>query len=229
MSDTGAPILLAVAHGTKYPNGVAEVRRLTNIVRTKRPGLRVELAWLERSEPLLADVLPTLDGPVAVVPLLLSTGFHVKVDITRAVGKRPNAAIAAQLGPDKRITKVVYERLLAVRGTSLEDVVLFASGSSDPEAAEQLDTAANQLARALHVKVYPRFLTNRDPASGLPMGCHVANYLLAPGFFNDRLRSYAEDELMSAAVADPIGAHPLVAEVVLDRYDAALRELAGAG
>lgn len=228
MSQSSAPVLLAVAHGTKDADGIAEVRRLTNIVRTKRPGLRVELAWLERAEPQLAELLPTLDGPVAVVPLLLSTGFHVKVDITRAVGARPSTAVAAQLGPDKRITKVVYERLLAVRGSSLEDVVLFASGSSDPEAAEQLDTAAKQLARVLHVPVHPRFLTNRDPARGLPMGCHVANYLLAPGFFNDRLRSYAEGDLMSDAVAEPIGAHPLVAEVILDRYDAAVRTLTGA-
>lgn len=229
MTQSSAPTLLAVAHGTKDADGIAEVRRLTNIVRTKRPGLCVELAWLERAEPLLADLLPTLAGPVAVVPLLLSTGFHVKVDITRAVGTRPHTAVAAQLGPDKRITRVVYERLLAVRGSSLEDVVLFASGSSDPEAAEQLDTAAKQLARVLHVQVHPRFLTNRNPAIGLPMGCHVANYLLAPGFFNDRLRSYAEGDLMSDAVAEPIGAHPLVAEVVLDRYDTAVRELSDAG
>ncbi|MEO6701061.1 MAG: CbiX/SirB N-terminal domain-containing protein, partial [Jatrophihabitantaceae bacterium] len=108
---TELPTLVAVAHGTANPDGLAEIRRLINIVRTKRPGLPIELCWLERAEPSLADLLAGLEGPAVVVPLLLSTGYHVKVDIAAVVGDRPQTAIAAQLGPDERISKVVLDRL----------------------------------------------------------------------------------------------------------------------
>ncbi len=231
---TGHPAtLLAVAHGTVDPNGLAEVRRLLNIVRTKRPELAVELCWLERAEPLYADVLAALDGPVVVVPVLLSTGHHIKIDIGAVVGRRPQTAIAGPLGPDRRITAVVLDRLLAGRGPDFQDVVLFAAGSSDPEAFEQLKVVAEQLQEALHAaegsgraRVYPRFLTNDDEwYEGLPQGPDVANYLLAPGHFNDQLRAWGSYDLESENVAKPIGAHPQVAAVICDRYDEAARTL----
>jgi sirohydrochlorin ferrochelatase len=45
----------------------------------------------------------------------------------------------------------------------------------------------------------------------------VASYLVAPGAFHDAVRATG-----AAVVAEPIGAHPAVAEVVLRRYDAAV-------
>jgi sirohydrochlorin ferrochelatase len=42
----------------------------------------------------------------------------------------------------------------------------------------------------------------------------VATYLLAPGVFNDAVASRAAD-----VIAEPLGAHPLLAEIVLDRYE----------
>ena len=71
--------------------------------------------WLERAEPSLPEALAAIDGPVVVVPLLLSTGYHVKVDIPTAVAGRPQTAVARQLGPDDRITRVVLDRLLVGR------------------------------------------------------------------------------------------------------------------
>jgi sirohydrochlorin ferrochelatase len=228
------PVLLAVAHGTGDPDGLAEVRRLVNIVRTRRPDLQVELCWLERAEPLLTDVLAGLAGPVVVVPLLLSTGYHVKTDITAAIAGRPRTAVAGQLGPDQRITQVVYERLMVRREPEQADVVLFAAGSSDPEAFEQLTVAAGQLERMIRhsegydrTRVYPSFLSTEDGwATDLPEDPDVANYLLAPGHFNDLLRTQAAAGLNARSVAAPVGAHPLVARVICDRYDEAAGTLA---
>ncbi|MGI8666535.1 MAG: sirohydrochlorin chelatase [Jatrophihabitans sp.] len=232
------PTLIAVAHGTADPHGLAEIRRLVNIVRTMRPDVPIELCWLERAEPRFADLLASLTGPVVVVPTLLSTGYHVKVDITAVAAARPDTTVASPLGPDPRITRVVLERLLAGRGPDQEDVVLFSAGSSDPEALTQLTTVAQQLQRELHLAegsdyatVHPRMLAN-NPAwrAGLPRYCDAANYLLAPGVFNDVLRAHAERELSSGYIAAPIGAHPQVAAVLCDRYDEAVRRLpAGLG
>lgn len=236
MTEHSSPLLLAVAHGTANPDGLAEIRRLINIVRTKRPELAIELCWLDRAEPKFADLLPTLAGPVVVVPVLLSTGYHVKVDITAVVGDRPDTAIAAQLGPDRRITKVVFDRLMAGRNSDGRDVVLFAAGSSDPEALAQLTAVAEHLQRALHlaegkdyVTVHPRILVDEEGwRDGLPDYPDAANYLLAPGYFNDLLRSNADGDLCSDNIAGPIGAHPQVAEVICERYDEAARTLRAA-
>jgi len=45
----------------------------------------------------------------------------------------------------------------------------------------------------------------------------IAPYLLAPGLFHTKLADAGAD-----AVADPLGVHPLVVELVLQRYGAAL-------
>jgi sirohydrochlorin ferrochelatase len=49
----------------------------------------------------------------------------------------------------------------------------------------------------------------------------VANYLLSAGFFYDKLRAQAEGLVLGA----PIGAHPLVAQVIVERYGEAADEL----
>jgi sirohydrochlorin ferrochelatase len=41
----------------------------------------------------------------------------------------------------------------------------------------------------------------------------VANYLLAPGFFHLQLEAAGAD-----VVAAPLGDHPLIAEIIVDRY-----------
>jgi sirohydrochlorin ferrochelatase len=219
------PVLAAVAHGTRDPAGVAEIERLAELVRSSRPNVEVRLCWLELASPLLRNQLAGLVGPVVVAPLLLSTGYHVKIDIAGVVGDRPDTAVAAQLGPDPRITGVVLQRLREAGDVPAAGVVLFASGSSDPEAAEDLAAAAGQLEQQAGCRVYPRFLTDERWSDGLPADVGVANYLLAPGHFNDRLRTLAGSTLGLNRVAEPIGAHPAVAEVVWDRYDSAARTL----
>jgi sirohydrochlorin ferrochelatase len=226
--------LLAVAHGTADPAGLAEIERLVELVRAERPTTPVELGWLERAEPSAEALLARLAGPVVVVPVLLSTGYHVKVDLRRLVGDRPATTVAGQLGPDPRLVEVVRQRLLGGRNPG-SDVVLFAAGSADPEALHQLAQVAADLQRLLRpaegsaeLSVMPRFLTDADWRAGLRAGSDVASYLLAPGTFADRLRTYAE-KLAAGFTAAPIGAHPLVAELIWHRYDQAAAGLLASG
>lgn len=220
-----APTLLAVAHGTADPAGVAEIQRLMELVRAQRPATGVELGWLERAVPPAGEVLGRLTGAVVIVPVLLSSGYHVNVDIARLAAGRPQTAIAGQLGPDPRLVEVVRQRLQPGRRPG-NDVVLFGAGSADPAAYQQLTEAAAGLRRALVAAegtepvVLPRFLTDPDWAAGLRPGSDLASYLLAPGLFADRLRAHAA-QLPAGFVAPPIGAHPLVAELIWERYDQA--------
>jgi sirohydrochlorin ferrochelatase len=124
-------------------------------------------------------------------------------------------------------------------------VVLAAAGSTDPEAnAAVARLAAQWQARAGWFAVCPaRAAASPDP--GTPTGTPrkppeapapgtavtallhggarrvlVATYLLAPGFFADRVRESAL-AAGAAAVSPPLGASPEVAEVLLDRYQEA--------
>jgi transposase len=59
--------------------------------------------------------------PVVVVPLLLSGGYHVHVDIAGAVGAHDGARAARPLGPDLRLAEVLHTRLTAApRGATGE-------------------------------------------------------------------------------------------------------------
>jgi sirohydrochlorin ferrochelatase len=123
-------------------------------------------------------------------------------------------------------------------------VVLAAAGSTDPEAnAAVARLAAHWQARAGWFAVCPAHASaalnpaapgtagkpSAAPAPGaavtalLRAGAGrvlVATYLLAPGFFADRV---GESALAAgaAAVSPPLGASPEVAEVLLDRYQEA--------
>jgi sirohydrochlorin ferrochelatase len=56
----------------------------------------------------------------------------------------------------------------------------------------------------------------------------IANYLLAEGYFDDRLRRIAAD-LGVVVVGAPLGAHPALVALTLARYDAGARQLATPG
>ena len=88
------------------------------------------------------------------------------------------------------------------------------------------DWLADQDAVELFVEEAPRELLQLEhwgcPWSREPDGrVAVAPYLLSPGYFSRRARILAELAGV-ATVADVIGAHPLVAELVVRRYRAVL-------
>ncbi len=64
------------------------------------PGTPVVEMFVDVEAPRLADSLPGIRGPVVVVPLFLSGGYHLHHDIHRAARGHPDAVVTAPLGPD---------------------------------------------------------------------------------------------------------------------------------
>src|SRR5262249_2363355 len=102
-------------------------------------------------------------------------------------------------------------------------VVLAAAGSSDPRALADTRRQAAMLAAHRRAPGAAAVSTAARPPVGRaravparprrPPGAAVAAYLLAPGLFHDRLWLST-----GTWVSGPIGDHPAVAELILDRF-----------
>jgi sirohydrochlorin ferrochelatase len=205
--------LVAVAHGTRSAAGQAQVRDLVGRVARRRPGLDVRLAYVDVQSPHVAGALAR--GAV-VVPLLLTAGYHVRVDIARAAAP-VEAAVAPPLGAGGRLLEVLTDRLAAAGPA--DAVVLAAAGSSDPDARAEVAGVA----RALPVPARVGYAATAEPrvsdvvAALRAEGAErvvVLTYLLADGRFHRSLRRAGAD-----VVTPPLATHPALVDVVLDRHD----------
>ncbi|GAA2388598.1 CbiX/SirB N-terminal domain-containing protein [Streptomyces glaucosporus] len=227
-----APVLVAVAHGSRDPEALRTVTALLALVRSLRPGLRAELGHVELNEPLLTDALDALPpGETVLVPLLFGRGHHVKHDLPRAAAaaRHLRTRIAAPLGPHPLLADALAARLAETGWTASRTggVVLAAAGSRDPESAVDAGrTAALLSARLGGTPVVPAYASAAAPtvpeavAALRAAGRHrtaVASYFTAPGLFAARCAR----AVPGLPAARPLGAHPALARLVLHRYDEA--------
>ena len=77
--------LLLFAHGARDPNWALPFEAVAEIIRKQRPQMPVQLAFLEFMSPSLLEAGKRLAGQgctqVAVVPLFLGAGGHVRKDL----------------------------------------------------------------------------------------------------------------------------------------------------
>ena len=206
---TLGPALVLAAHGSSHPGYAPVVESIAVQVRRARPGLDVVVGYLDHGPPTLREI--ATDRPGVVVPLLLSNGYHVAVDIP---AQAPCCVVAAAVGPDDRLADVMEERLRTA-GWSTGPAVLAAAGSTDAQAIADVYVAAGMLARRLGVAVDAAFVSAGEPRLADLAPDAVASYLLAPGRFADLVVACG-----ASVVSEPIGDAAAVAEIVLDRYDA---------
>lgn len=230
-----APVLVGCSHGTASRAGRAAISAIFEDVARSRPDLDVREAFVDVQQPEVADVVERAlpDAPVVVVPLLLSVGFHTRVDVAAAVD-RSGAVASDPLGPDPRLVEILVDRLTAAGLGTDDAVVLAAAGSSDPAAPAAVRVVADGLAATLGRDVAVGFGAGGNPRVSAAVAqarddlagggrVVVASYLLAPGFFLDRVREAGADVVTAALAPDP-----RLAAIVLDRYDE-LRERAVEG
>ena len=205
---TGLPSLGLISHGTSSALGQSLIEALAGAVSDdlRARGLvdGVMLGHVDVQDPGVEEVIDRLpaDRPAVLVPLLLSPGYHVHVDLADALEGADDRDIrlAPTLGPDPRLARVLAERLPRLRDD--DAVVLAAAGSSDERANASCEEMGRLLADELGHAVSVGFLAG----GGAPLKAIVeqkrqsgsrlviANYLLAPGFFDDLART-----LISAA------------------------------
>ena len=198
-----------------------------------RPGLRVRVAFCDLNTPRLVDVLT----PDAVVtPFLLADAYHAQIDIPHQIAScDPPVRQAAVLGEDDRLVDVLHERLAELGVNKIDPelgVLVVAIGSTHATANARTAQVADKLiAGTQWFGTTTAFATGKGPSPAEAANqlrrrgarrVVIAPWFLAPGRLTDRVAKFAAAE--SIPMAAPLGGHPLVAETVLERFDAAIAQ-----
>jgi sirohydrochlorin ferrochelatase len=222
--------LVLTAHGSVDPRAAANTHANAELIRRARPGLDVRVAFCEKSTPNVREVVTEIiTGQVVVTPLLLADAYHARVDIPAMIADS-NALQADVLGEDDRLVTLLRHRVRELGVSRLDPevgVAVVAVGSSRPAANARTAAVAPALAAGTRwAGVVTAFATG--PAHSLDeaterlraMGARrlvIAPWFLAHGRITDRVREYAAAQ--GIAMAQPLGAHRLVAATVLQRFD----------
>lgn len=223
-----APTLIACSHGTSSLEGRAAISRLIDQVRGLLPDVEVDEAFVDVQQPEIDDVVLAAvhRGPAVIVPVLLSTGFHTKVDIARAASSHSDVIATGALGPHDLLALVLESRLRDVDLRPDDAIVLAAAGSSDPAAEGDVRAMAALLSRLIRMPVTVGFAAGALPriadavAAARESGADrvvAASYVLAPGFFADVIARAGAD-----VVTAPLAPDVRVAGVIAERYRAAI-------
>lgn len=233
MSILRYPSLILTAHGSADPRSAETTHAVAAQIRRMRPWLDVRVAFCERSEPNLRDVLAGLDRPGVVTPLLLASAYHARTDIPAMIDEaKVPVRQADTLGEDPRLVEVLQQRLTESAAGDGTGVLVVAVGSS--HAGANARTAG--VARALGAGARIAFATGPQPSvsEGIEelrragaRSIVLAPWFIAHGRITDRVAAIAAEE-EGVVMAEPLGAHPLLAATLLDRFDeaAAQRQVA---
>ena len=87
MKSTDQQAIILFAHGARDPEWAQPFKKIQRAVKARRPGIAVELAFLESMEPPLADAIAKLAKAghkrITVAPLFMAQGGHLKHDLPK--------------------------------------------------------------------------------------------------------------------------------------------------
>ncbi|MGZ0712344.1 sirohydrochlorin chelatase (plasmid) [Coraliomargarita sp. W4R53] len=220
------PALVAISHGTASAAGQAAVEALVAAVAAQLPDVTVLGGHVDVQQPDVAASLAAIpaDQPIVIVPLLLSAGYHVRIDLKEQSAHRGNVTIAPALGPDRRLIDALVARLPA---DAADAVVLAVAGSSDERANEDCRTIGRMLSERLEREVSVGFLAATEPRLGAAVTATratgakrivVANYLLAPGYFHDLASRLSGGAALARPLLDDDAPAEALVDIVIDRY-----------
>ncbi|EGD57029.1 sirohydrochlorin chelatase [Gordonia neofelifaecis] len=217
--------LVLAAHGSRDPRFDVTARRVADAVRIALPGVRVELAYLDLTAPLLTDVLGELTSEAVVVPLLFGDGYHSKVDLpaliddVRVVNSALHVVQTPVVGRYSPVPALV-DRLSEVGLGPRDGVLMPAVGSSDAGSDASVIERGHELAGVLGRPVHTLFATRlgpggaalRDAVDALLAGgaerVAVSPLFLSAGLLTDRVERHLDAMNVPVVVAGPVADHP---------------------
>ncbi|QCW51055.1 sirohydrochlorin chelatase [Nocardioides dongxiaopingii] len=186
-----APALVALAHASRDSRTTKAVAALVDEVRSQRPDLRVERAFLDADSPagstarwvrpefqaVVDRLVKAGHDEVVVVPLVLSDGSGSEVPgvadaVHAATARHPGlqVRVSADLGLEACFLEVLDERLREALRSSrireLDALVLAAAGSTDPLANQSVARLARLWGTHHRLPVTAAYAGSAPPATG---------------------------------------------------------------
>jgi sirohydrochlorin cobaltochelatase len=247
------PALLIAGHGTRDEAGAEAFRDFVRELGRRHPGLPVAGGFIELSPPPLGEAVAELVERgvrrFAAVPLMLVSAGHAKGDIPAALAREKERhpgisyTYGRPLGPHPALLRVLERRLEAALEGAAGDrsevtVLLVGRGSTDPDANAEVFKAARLLWEGRdYAGVETAFvsLAAPDVPAGLDrctrLGAKrivVLPYFLFTGILPDRVRQQTADWAaahpeVEVRSADVIGPEPELLDLVMERYDEAVK------
>jgi sirohydrochlorin ferrochelatase len=234
-----APTLLAISHGTSSATGAGAVATLVDAVAEHLGDeAPVHAGFVDVQQPDVPACLAGLrDTTTVLVPLLLSAGFHVHVDLREDVDAVATTGqqviLAGALGPDERLVDLLERRLRTAGLADGDVIVLAAAGSSDARAVADCERTGAHLAARTGLPVRVGYIANATPQLAEVVAATrfehpgarvvVASYLLAPGYFQTLAEKAGGDVTTPPLLLPDAEAPAELVEIVVDRYRAAAR------
>jgi sirohydrochlorin cobaltochelatase len=245
------PALLIVGHGSRDPRGAREFHELVALVRESNPELPVEGGFIELSRPPISECVNRLARGgacnIAAVPLMLLAAGHAKDDIpaTLVREKMSHPEIGFRygraLGIRPELLELMDERISAAVPGEEKDktaVLVVGRGSSDPDANSDLFKVSRlfyegrpyPMVETAYVSMTPPNVP--DSLERLKrLGVReivVFSYFLFTGVLEERIRRQSEEfaaqnSEVSVSSAGYFGPHQRIADLVVERYEEALR------
>jgi sirohydrochlorin ferrochelatase len=242
-----APVLIALAHGSRDRRSAASVKELVATTKALRPDVQIEAAFLEHSRPDVDTIVRRYAArgrsEFVIVPLLLSSAYHANVDIpnvaSRVQTEHPAVLVRVSepIGPDPSLLAVLdlrlRESLRAARVRELDALVLTAAGSSDSIANAAIGRLARLWSQHHRLPVKVAFASAAPPTSAEAIRefrrdgrrfIAVGSFFIAPGILPHRASELAM-EAGAIAISEPLGAHEDLAWLLLARYSVGALDL----
>jgi cobalt/nickel transport system ATP-binding protein len=240
--------LLLVGHGSRDPAAAKEFGAVVELIEARLVGRRVTGGFLELSDPpidaAVDDLVAAGADDVVAVPYVLFGAGHLKDDgpAVLARARRRHLGVrfrlARDLGTHPAVLDVAEERARAALarlpdGDAGTAVVLVGRGSTDPDACAEMVKFARLLGdgRGLGLVEAAFVGMTRPSVSEALDRCRrlgarrvaVVPLFLFPGVLVDRIGEQAaavaaEHREVTVAVGDPLGPHPRLADLVVERF-----------
>ncbi|SER98853.1 sirohydrochlorin cobaltochelatase [Gracilibacillus ureilyticus] len=241
--------VIYICHGSRVKESKTESFELINKVKQKISVPIQEACFLELQEPNLAETVKKVVSlgaeKITILPVLLLTAGHAKVDIPEIIDKEVmkypeiDFHYGRPIGVDDKMVRAVKDHIeRTTDNVEKYDIVFVGRGSSDLQAIQDTESIVSMLRKEYpHNNIEKCFLAASKPkfepflkekVIDLEKSVLIVPYLLFTGLLIKGIKEYIEQfslkEGQEILLSEYLGHHENVVSVLQDRVEEAREE-----